>query len=139
MKVELKKLRHYPRLSKETMAFNADVYIDDEKAGTAENTGKGAPTMFEFADLKLEQKFYKFCRDQPPTEFMGMMLKQDSDGYVNNLIINMLEAKQPKKPTPKQITKLKSNMVEAKLPKPTPAKKQKKPKPGGGFFSNGIL
>ena len=44
MKIELRKLAIYPRLSKETIAFNAVVYVDGEKIGHAENDGHGGET-----------------------------------------------------------------------------------------------
>ena len=45
MKVELKKLAIYPRLSEETTAFNADLWIDGVKVGSAKNDGHGGMTF----------------------------------------------------------------------------------------------
>jgi hypothetical protein len=45
MKIELKKIAIYPRLSDETTAFNADVWIDGQKVGSAENDGHGGATI----------------------------------------------------------------------------------------------
>lgn len=52
MHIELRKVKIYPRLSEETLAFNADVYIDGKKRGTAENTGKGGCTSIWPRDLE---------------------------------------------------------------------------------------
>lgn len=45
MKVELKKLAIYQRLSEETTAFSADVWIDGQKVGHAKNDGQGGATL----------------------------------------------------------------------------------------------
>ena len=42
MKVELKKLAIYPRLSEETTAFNADLWVDGVKVGSPRTTATGA-------------------------------------------------------------------------------------------------
>lgn len=49
MQIELKKLAIYPRLSKETTAFNAVVYVDGANVGVAENSGHGGETMIHWA------------------------------------------------------------------------------------------
>jgi hypothetical protein len=40
-RVELKKVKTYPRLSEETIAMNCDVWFDGELVGHAENRGNG--------------------------------------------------------------------------------------------------
>lgn len=45
MKIELKRFTTNARLSQETTAFAADVWIDGKKAGYAENAGHGGNTM----------------------------------------------------------------------------------------------
>jgi hypothetical protein len=45
MKLELKKLAIYPRLSEETTAFNADVWIEGKKVAVAKNDGHGGMTF----------------------------------------------------------------------------------------------
>lgn len=48
MKIELKKLAIYPRLSEETTAFNADVWIDGKKVAVAKNDGHGGMTFVDW-------------------------------------------------------------------------------------------
>lgn len=48
MKVELKKLRVYERMSEETTAFVADVYINGKNVGEAKNDGRGGETELQF-------------------------------------------------------------------------------------------
>lgn len=45
MKVELKRFTTNARLSQETTAFAADVWVDGKKVGQAENDGHGGATM----------------------------------------------------------------------------------------------
>jgi hypothetical protein len=51
MKVELKKLALYPRLSEETTAFNADLWVDGKKVGYAKNDGHGGATFVNWTVL----------------------------------------------------------------------------------------
>ncbi len=48
MKIELKKLQVFERMSEETTAFVADVYINGKKVGTAKNDGHGGETHLDF-------------------------------------------------------------------------------------------
>lgn len=45
MKIELRRFTTNARLSQETTAFAADVWVDDKKVGTAENDGRGGATL----------------------------------------------------------------------------------------------
>ena len=48
MKIELKKIKVYDRMSEETTAFTADVYINGKNVGTAKNDGHGGETDLQF-------------------------------------------------------------------------------------------
>jgi hypothetical protein len=45
VKIELKRFTTNARLSQETTAFAADVWVDDQKAGSASNNGHGGATI----------------------------------------------------------------------------------------------
>lgn len=45
MLIELKRISYNERLSEETSAFSADVWVDGKKQGTCRNGGTGGPTM----------------------------------------------------------------------------------------------
>jgi hypothetical protein len=45
LKIELRNVKHFAAGSEETACFTATVYVDDKKAGTAQNHGTGGPTM----------------------------------------------------------------------------------------------
>ena len=65
MKVELKAVKFYPSLSEETNCFQATIYVDGKKAGTAENRGTGGPTDYHFADATVEAAFCAYAKSLP--------------------------------------------------------------------------
>lgn len=69
MKVELKRLQVYERMSQETTAFNADVWIDGKKAGTAENNGHGGNTNVRIADRALAAALREYGKTLVPDEY----------------------------------------------------------------------
>jgi hypothetical protein len=69
VKVELKRLQVYERMSQETTAFNADVWIDGKKAGTAENAGHGGNTNVRVADRALAAALREYGKTQVPAEY----------------------------------------------------------------------
>ena len=86
MKVELKKCKVYPRLSKETIAFNAEVWIDGKKAGDVENDGNGGNNRVYFADRKLKDKFSAYCKSLPPDQSEYGPLDMDDDLFISLLV-----------------------------------------------------
>lgn len=96
MKVELKRLVTYPRMSEETTAFNADLWIDGKKVGTAENDGHGGSNLLRFDDRKVEQAFYAWAKTLPPekSSFGGGDLAMDGDFYISLLVGKYEEEKQ---------------------------------------------
>lgn len=68
MKIELKRISYNARLSQETAAFAADVYVDGKKAGSAENSGHGGNTNVHLHLLSAEEraKVEAWCNAQPP-------------------------------------------------------------------------
>lgn len=67
MKIELRKVSHYPRLSQETEAFNADIYIDGVKRGEVENDGHGGMNFIHPHTLAAEIDAYtKTLPPDPP-------------------------------------------------------------------------
>ncbi len=48
--ITLKRFQHYPRMSEETTAFNADLSYDGVTVGTAENDGHGGCTFIHLND-----------------------------------------------------------------------------------------
>lgn len=50
MNITLKRFQHYPRMSEETNAFNADILYEGVTVGTAENDGHGGCTFVHLND-----------------------------------------------------------------------------------------
>lgn len=48
--ITLKRFQHYPRMSEETVAFNADIAYEGVVVGTAENDGHGGCTFVHLND-----------------------------------------------------------------------------------------
>ena len=69
MKVELKRLQISERLSQETTAFAADVWINGKKAGTAENAGHGGNTNVHITDPALRQTLRDYGKTIMPAEY----------------------------------------------------------------------
>ena len=44
--ITLRNVRIYDELSEETICYRAEVFIDEDRVGTAENDGKGGATFF---------------------------------------------------------------------------------------------
>jgi hypothetical protein len=69
MKVELKKLTLYPRMSQETTCFAADVWVDGKKVGHAKNDGCGGATLVFFADPRQGAVLEEALKKQVPAKY----------------------------------------------------------------------
>ena len=70
MKIDLKKISHNERLSEETNAYSADLWIDGKKIGTVSNAGHGGPDMFH-GDQTAYAAADAWCRENLPRWSMG--------------------------------------------------------------------
>ncbi len=72
MKIELKSIQHFEKMSEETEAFTANVYIDGYKAAFARNDGHGGSTNFQGYDTKgwqLLAQAEQYCQTLPPRTY----------------------------------------------------------------------
>jgi len=122
MVIELKKVQEYPRLSEETTAFSADLYIDGVKRGTAENDGKGGNTNYSSAGKSMEEhkensKFIlaaeQYCETLPPKkhEYAGME-PWETPMSLESFIDSLLDAALAEKDQAKFNKKLDKDMVD---------------------------
>jgi lambda repressor-like predicted transcriptional regulator len=99
MNITLKKISYNERLSEETAAFAAGIYIDGKKAGDASNHGHGGPTDIHIYDPDIRKAADAYCSTLPPLELgyglnpIPMTLEHLIDGLLND----HLEAKEKKK------------------------------------------
>lgn len=68
MKIELRRFTTNARLSRETTAFAADVWVDGKKAGCAENDGHGGCTMVHL-DPSVRGKVEAHGKTLVPAEY----------------------------------------------------------------------
>lgn len=64
MKIELKNIKRAEFASEETHCFEATIYIDGKKAGTARNDGHGGPTWIQ--PHELHERISAYAKTQPP-------------------------------------------------------------------------
>lgn len=115
MKIELRRFSHSPRLSHETVAFAADVYVDGVKRGTAENEGQGGPNSIHPLALHLEIDAY--AKTLPPCEAYGATLSYDADFLMSTIVQNVLVEKDLTKALKKKtLFVLGGKVYEMKLP-----------------------
>ena len=68
MHIELKRFTSNARLSQETTAFAADVWVDGRKVGSAENDGHGGATMVHL-DTSIRDKVEAYGKALVPAEY----------------------------------------------------------------------
>ncbi len=112
MNIELKNIQVNERMSEETNAFTATLYINGKKVGYAKNHGIGGPTDYAadpFHDQeanKLIQEAEKWCQQLPPekSDFSDMSLPMDLEFYLDILVEKFLLEKDSKKKTKRMAT-----------------------------------
>jgi len=98
MKIELKKISHNARLSEETPAFAADVWIDGKKAGEARNDGHGGSNVYY--PWALADQINDYAKTLPRRPFgFGMEgdYQPDADAVIFDLLDEHLVAKDLKR------------------------------------------
>jgi len=103
MKIELKKIKHYPKLSEETEAFTAELYVDDKKVADVRNDGRGGCNFcysYDKNSRSIIKQAEEFCKTLPPVtsdyEDVGD-LPMDLDFKISLLLGEYLEEKERKK------------------------------------------
>jgi len=115
MKIELRRFTHSERLSHETVAFAADVYVNGVKRGTAENEGQGGPNNIHPHALYLEIDAY--AKTLPPSVAYGTTLEYDADFLMSSIVANVLVEKDLKKALKKKtLFVVGGKMYEMKAP-----------------------
>ncbi|TDX00459.1 hypothetical protein [Dinghuibacter silviterrae] len=93
MKIELKNIHRSEKLSEETSAFSANLYINDIKAGIASNRGQGGATMyisFNEKGRQLIQQAEAWCSAQPQEKFTYKGKEYSNPVTLENFIDNLL-------------------------------------------------
>lgn len=66
MQIELKRFTSNERLSQETLAYAADIYVNGKKAGVTQNNGTGGSDDIRWTDTELGSQAEKWIAEQPP-------------------------------------------------------------------------
>jgi hypothetical protein len=101
MKIQLRKIEFSERLSEETNAYAADIYIDGVKVGTAQNQGTGGETMIE--PLAARDQIQSHAMTLPPLIWWSQEipdgpkvkheLVMDAELFIDGLLEKWLDAK----------------------------------------------
>lgn len=99
MKIELKNIRYSAIASEETRYFDAAVYVDGKKAGTARNDGHGGATWIE--PPELAKRINEYAATLPAVALRGLvnddgtpiMVAQDAESLIDDLLDAFLNAR----------------------------------------------
>jgi hypothetical protein len=109
MKIELRKFAWYPRLSEETNAFNADIYIDGVRSATASNDGHGGSNEMHDIVKGSCQRLVEHCKTLPPVPCeYGEPLAMDADFFISIMVEDLIKEQAKKK----QLSKLKRDLTK---------------------------
>lgn len=104
MKIELKRIHYSERLSQETNAFTADLYINGKKVGETSNEGYGGPTgydAFTAEGKQLIKEAEQFCRTLPSETFtIGQethTVEMSLEQFIDNLVDEYINKKEIQK------------------------------------------
>jgi hypothetical protein len=119
VKVELKRITHNSRLSHETPAYAADVWVDGVKRGTTQNDGHGGADLISPRDLECQLNEY--AATLPPIESYGMVLTQNAEMLLQGLLDRHLEGKRLKRLMSKKVVFVRDGKVWCGPVRPGPA------------------
>lgn len=113
MNIELKNVKYYESFSEETLAFQASLYIEGKRAGTAKNDGRGGPTYYD-GDNKEGQELIRQAENYtkalpekhyPKDEYMAAFsIPMNLEHYIDDLLNDYLRKKDVEK-IQKRVTK----------------------------------
>lgn len=98
MKIELRRINHNPKLSEETNAFSAEIWIDGERAFEARNQGQGGCDFYRQLGRWSEAEVDAWLKaNRPIRPFQGLTLEHDLEAEVGDLLASELEYRRLKR------------------------------------------
>lgn len=98
MNIELRNIQVYARLSEETTAFTATIYIDGKKVGWAKNDGQGGCTNYgpyDHTKWDLLKKADEQCKQLPDWKLSkDLKVKMDLEHYIDQLVCQFQDEKE---------------------------------------------
>jgi hypothetical protein len=88
MRIELKNISVNLRMSEETTAFIADIYLDNQKIGHCRNDGRGGCTMYNAYEGKRDKlvEAEKYAETLPPFVYGNLTVKSNLEALIDNLL-----------------------------------------------------
>ncbi|GIV43911.1 MAG: hypothetical protein KatS3mg035_1034 [Bacteroidia bacterium] len=89
MKIELKKFQFFERMSEETNAFVADIYVNGKKVAYAKNDGHGGETYYHSygTNNALLKKAEEYCLNLPPIKTScGFEIEMNLVNFIDELV-----------------------------------------------------
>lgn len=115
MKIELKNVKHSEFASQETNCFEATIYVDGKKAGTACNEGFGGPTLVHPRDLQVRIDAYAATLPEKATNFTvegkQFFMKQNAETIIDDLLCRHLTARDLKRKMKNRILFVRDGVV----------------------------
>lgn len=84
MNIELRKISHSARLSEETPAYTAEIWIDGIKRGATKNDGRGGMDIIHPHELRTALEAH--AKTLPPLVVGGESYTQDADMVLHGLL-----------------------------------------------------
>jgi hypothetical protein len=127
MNITVKKVKHYPSMSQETLCFEANIYINGKSAGGVSNRGYGGCNSYDNHTTEATLNAYAKTLPQfasvvtDPTTNLPMMLSQDADMLISDLVNRWLSARDLKRALKKKIVFVSDHNRLMELTPMTPA------------------
>lgn len=101
MNIEIKNIQVFDKMSEETNAFHASIYIDGKRVGEAKNNGKGGMTDYHAIHhdyMPLIKNAEEYCKELPPLKFSdGGTLPMDFELYIDTEVENFIKNRETAK------------------------------------------
>lgn len=111
MQIELRNVKHAAFASQETNCFEATIYVNGVRAGTARNDGKGGATFIE--PLDLDEKIEVYAKTLPLIDMAGGFgtMSNSAELLIDQLLTDSLRSKDLKKAMGKRVVFLRDGKV----------------------------
>ncbi len=114
MNITLRNIKHSAFASHETNCFEATVYVDGKKSGTAWNDGQGGGTSI--SPRELEARIEAYAATLPPQtgtigEGRAFEFQPRAESIIDDLVVDYLIARDLKRDMAKKIVYLKDGQI----------------------------
>lgn len=99
MKIEIKSFKFYERLSEETNAFTAELYVNGVKAAHVKNDGQGGNTFYHAYENKREliKQAEAYCKSLPSVKCGNYTFDMNLEFFIDNEVEKLIAEKDKEK------------------------------------------